>query len=104
MSLGELYGFVVYDCGITPGYFLDYMSAEEVGYLSTSYIKKHKERWEMLRMTVHATVAAQSPKPIKATDVMKFAWDNSDDSTEITVKDVDEARERIKNKFNLQNI
>jgi len=104
MSLAELYGFVVHDCKISPAYFLDEMSPDEIGYISNSYIKSHKEKWEMLRMSIHATIASQSSKPVKATDVMKFAWDDGDTAEPMTLKDIEAARERIKKKFNLQNI
>ncbi len=103
MSLGELYGFVVYDCSIAPDYFLDMMSQDEVSYLAKSYIKGYREKWEMLRMNMHATISSQSSKAIKSTDIMKFAWDDSDSKKEVTAEDVEEARERIRKKFNLHN-
>jgi len=104
MSLGELYGFVVYDCGIDPEYFLDKMSSDEVGYLAKSHIRDYREKWEMLRMNIHAVVSSQSSKPVKATDVMKFAWDDSDNNKKMTLEDVNAAKERIRKKFNIQNI
>jgi len=101
MSLGEIYGFVVYTCGIDPLYFLDEMSQNEVGYLADAWYKEHKERWEMLRLQNHAVISAQSTKPVKPTDIMSFAWDESTNKIKKNNEDSRAARDRIKRRFNI---
>jgi len=126
LRIREIYGFVVFNCGIDPNYFLDEMSVEEVSYLSDAYYKAYKEKWEMLRLQNHAVVATQSTKPIKPVDIMKFEWDHETSSNNETSGDhgvnsnnetssgiqtssgnkakearLKEARKRIMDKFNV---
>lgn len=79
------------------------MSSEEVGYLSKTHIKNYRERWEMLRMQNHAVLASQASKKIDVKDVMKFPWDNKNDKEESlqTAEQIAEAKERIKQRYNL---
>jgi len=52
------------------------MSNDEVGFLSESYFKAYKDKWEMLRLNNHAIISSQSTKKVKPEDVLKFGWDN----------------------------
>ena len=102
MTLGDIYGFVVYNCGISPNYFLDEMSSDEVGYLSKTYIAAHREKWEMLRMQNHAILAPHSKNKLELRDVMKFEWDNEVKENSTPKESSAEAVKRIKEKFNLK--
>ena len=93
----------MYDCGVEPQYFLDEMTPSEVGYLAKAHYNSYKERWEMLRLHNHAVIASQSTKPLKAEDIMKFPWDDRrNDKKVMTEEELEAARNRIKEKFNLK--
>ena len=98
VTLGEIYGFVVYGCGISPSYFLDEMQPKEVEYLAEARDQDKRERWEMLRLINHAVIGSQSTKKLKPEDIMKFPWDGKIKSRE---QDVKKEIERIKKKYNI---
>ena len=50
--------------------------------------------WEQHRFQIYSSVQMNSKKKISPTDIMQFAWDNSNEETSITSKDI----ERLKNK------
>lgn len=76
------------------------MGSDEVGYLSESYIKVYKEKWEMLRLNNHAIISSQATKKVKLEDVMSLGWDN--ENKPIATKEENKATvERIKKKFKL---
>jgi len=100
MSLSKLYGFIVYNCNIDPNYFFDEMTPEEVEAVSAAYYENYKERWEQVRMVNHAIISSQSSKPIKITDVMKFAWDEDDTPKEVERLDQSEI-DKIRKKHNI---
>jgi len=105
MTLGELYGFIVYNCKIEPQYFLDEMSPDEVSYLSDAYQKEYKERWEMLRLSNYAVYSTQSTKPIKLEDVMTFPWEKTGKSkpgTDKKKETPEETKKRIMKRFNIK--
>jgi len=79
------------------------MSPAEVDYLASAHYKNYKERWEMLRLSNHAVIAAQSSKPVKAEDIMKFPWDKSAivKAKPLTKDEISATRDRIKKKFNI---
>ena len=89
---------VVYRCNISPIYFLDDMSADEVSYLIDAVYEEYKERMELHRSLVHTIVSVNSTKKVKATDIMKFDWDNKRKSEEI---DIAAVKARIMKKFNI---
>jgi len=100
MSLSRLYGIIVYGCNIEPNYFFDEMTPEEVSAVSDAYYEKYKERWEMMRLTNHAIISSQSTKPVKVTDIMKFAWD--EDVEQYEAKKLDQsAIDKIRKKHNI---
>ena len=39
---------------------------------------KNKNSWEQARMISYVVAQSNSTKPIKATDLIKFSWDNDD--------------------------
>ena len=53
-----------------------------------------RNSWEQHRFQIYSSVQMNSKKKISPTDIMQFAWDNSNEETSITSKDI----ERLKNK------
>ena len=102
MSLGDLYGFVVYDCGIDPNYFLDKMSSEEVGYLAKSHVKAYRDPWERLRHNMHAVYNSQGAK-LKPEVILPFPWDNEDkEANRQTNEEIEKDKERLRKRYNIQ--
>ena len=79
------------------------MSSDETSYLFAAYYKDYKEKWEMLRMQNHAVISSQSTKKVKVTDIMAFDWDEDTNKiSEEDIKKAEEAKDRIKKRFNLE--
>ena len=53
-----------------------------------------RNSWEQHRFQIYSSVQMNSKKKISPTDIMQFAWDNSNEETSIASKDI----ERLKNK------
>lgn len=64
-------------------------------YLTNSYFAE-KESWERTRLQVLVTAQANSKKRLKATDILKFPWENSYLREEIDVKQLERLEKRAK--------
>lgn len=53
-----------------------------------------RNSWEQHRFLVYSNIQMNSKKKLVPTDIMKFAWDNTEENTSITSQDI----ERLKNK------
>lgn len=53
-----------------------------------------RQTWEQNRFLVYTNIQMNSKKKIVPTDVIKFAWDKTEENTTITNEDI----ERLKNK------
>lgn len=53
--------------------------------------------WEQNRFSIYSNVQMNSKKQIKPTDIIKFAWDETAETTSITNEDI----ERLRNKSQL---
>ncbi len=98
--MSSLYGFVVFDCGVSPDYFLDEMQPFEVSALSEAYYKTYKEKWEITRSVIHAIYSSQSTKPIDPLKIMRFNWDKETQKELPKLSETD--RERLKKKYNIK--
>lgn len=100
----ELYSIIVVECGIAPDYFLDKMQWYEIDACLKGLRNKYKPAWEQARTISHTIAQVNSKKKLKATDVMKFDWDDECKSTtNITLEDRDRYKDRletIKNNLN----
>jgi len=81
------------------------MTPTEVEYLLDAYTKEYREKWEMVRLINHATIASNSTKSVKVQDVMKFPWDKETENSSagMTQEEREEAVRRIKERFNIQD-
>jgi len=77
--LGELYGRVV-SLGISPEYFLDMMSFEEVAALLKADTERQRRVFERDRMQWFYTVVSQGSDKIKIpTDLVRFDWEKEEE-------------------------
>ena len=65
-----------------------------------SYIIKKKEDdyiddWNRTRWNVWATIQSQSSATLEQTDVMKFPWDEPEESKEIEEIDIEQTKEYL---------
>ncbi len=71
------------------------MSWEEVTLLLDELEVNNRDSWEQTRLTMWATLQAQSSKKIKVTDVLPFAWDGAkQDTQEVTLSDIESFKQR----------
>ena len=54
-----------------------------------------RSSWEQHRFQVYTSVQMNSKKKINPTDIMKFAWDDKED-TSITITDIERLRNKSK--------
>ena len=87
--------------GIKSGLIEDYFSEHqdemqeyEVNTIIENLPYLDRNSWEQHRFQIYSSVQMNSKKKISPTDIMQFAWDNSNEETSITSKDI----ERLKNK------
>jgi hypothetical protein len=73
--------------GIHPNYFLDEMSAFELGIILDQYYKQYKDSWEQTRIISYYCAAPFTK--IKMKDVMKFAWDKEEVIEEIPPEELE---------------
>lgn len=72
-----MYGYCVGIAGITPEYYLDEMSQDEVTAIMKSKSEVDKSQWEQTRLlSFYTIVAQQGNKQIKSPkDLFSFPWD-----------------------------
>jgi hypothetical protein len=72
----EVYGRVV-RLGVSPLYFLDEMSQEEVSALLEADMEREKAEWERARMLGFYTIIATNGTKVykKPADLFKFPWE-----------------------------
>lgn len=95
---------LVMEGGLNPKYVLDEMEQYEINPLVTNIYKKEKESWEQTRMLGYIIAQSNSTKKLKATDIIKFPWDD-DYKPNTAVSNEDKERlfrnaNRILNKLN----
>ena len=91
--------------GLQPDYVLDHISSYELKALMEYGYLRNKEEWEQTRFQSYVTAQCQSAKKIKATDIIKFSWEEKQNITprqkEIDKKKIEQikqmAKEIIKN-------
>lgn len=87
---------LVFEGGLLPEYVMDIMPMYEANTLYKHLYKKHKEGWEQTRFNSYVVAQTQSTKKLKMDDIMKFPWENTNEThdTRISNEDV----ERLKQK------
>ena len=78
----ELYSLACGRAGMSPAYFLDSASIDEVEAFLSGWEKECREDWERMRYIMYSIVQVNSKKRLSPEDVMKFGWDNEDDGDE----------------------
>ena len=79
---------------------MDYMQEYEVRDILENIPYLDRNSWEQCRYKMFANVQMNSTKQIKATDLIKFPWDNiTDEVADTTISDNE--IERLKNKAKL---
>ena len=97
-----MYGLLVFEGGLPPGYVLDEMPPYEINAALSQIHLRHKESWEQTRMLCHI-IAAVAGNKLKPTDIIKFPWDKKDEDTVIDAKDIERLKEKMKQYTN-QNV
>ena len=82
ISITELFKLVVIQCGVCSlEYFLDKMKPYELSIICDSLHLRNKDSWEQARMIAYIMAQVNSTKKLKPTDIIKFGWENTDEST-----------------------
>lgn len=55
-----------------------------------------RQKWEQTRFLVYSNVQMNTKKKLSPTDVMKFPWDNNEQTQSITNEDIERLKERSK--------
>lgn len=80
---------------------MDYMQEYEVRDILEYIPYLDRNSWEQCRYAMYSNIQMNSTKPIKATEIIKFPWDNiTDEIAKETTISKDEI-ERLKNKAKL---
>lgn len=97
MSVRKLYGIIVGRGRVSPAYFLDSMTLDEVDAYLEGWEEERHERWEMVRRIAHSVFQCQSTRQISPEDVISFPWDDQDGDTQApTAEEVMRAREEAR--------
>ena len=93
----ELFKLVVIQCGVcSVDYFLDKMQPYELSIICDSLHLRQKDSWEQARMISYIMAQVNSTKKLKPTDIIKFGWEDVDDTTEpnkpLTKEDVEQIK------------
>lgn len=95
---------LVLEAGLSPDYVLDKMEQYEIQPLINHLHYKHKESWEQTRMLGYIIAQSQSTKKLKITDIMKFPWEESNQSNTMQLSNEDKERLMKKSKIMEQQI
>lgn len=85
ISLGEIYGIMV-SSGISPGYFLDQMSFDEIAEIFNQIDKIRQEKWEQIRQLAYYSVLPHTKKIKKPSDLFRLPWDSKPKKAEVIKK------------------
>lgn len=66
---------MVFNCGISPDYFLDEMSIFEVDALMMQYNRDYQNRWEQIRFISYITALSNGQKLKTPKDLISFNWE-----------------------------
>jgi hypothetical protein len=99
MSLKQIYGVIVGECGVDPLYFFDEMTVDEALAIMGAKNETFKNNWEQTRAIMHVVAASQSSKPIKPSDVLPLPWDKESKKEAVapTKKDMARFNKYVKN-------
>ncbi|RCW38661.1 hypothetical protein DFO77_103131 [Marinilabilia salmonicolor] len=88
--------------GVSPDYFLDSMTLQELDLFVESYTEDFKQEQERLRLLGWWIISVNSTKKVKLTDVIKFSWDNEKepDNNLMTEDRFNELKDKYKNALN----
>ena len=95
--MSELLKLVVIQCGVCSlEYFLDKMKPYELSIICDSLHLRNKDSWEQARMIAYIMAQVNSTKKLKPTDIIKFGWEDVDDTTApnkpLTKEDVEQIK------------
>lgn len=74
----EIYGLVVFHCGISPNYFFDEMCNSEVDVLLTEYNRSYQNTWEQTRFTSYIIAVGNGAKLTAPKDLITFGWEQDE--------------------------
>lgn len=77
---------IVSNTSISPEYFKNSMSWNELSNTLNSLDENVKTSYEQTRMIMHSIYQVNSSKAIKTTDIFKFSWDKEEVETIDTEK------------------
>lgn len=81
-------------------YFLDEMQDYEVNTIIQYLPYLDRNSWEQNRFSIYANVQMNSKQKIKPTDILKFAWDNTEEQITITSNEIERLKNKSKEIFN----
>lgn len=74
---------------MSPEYVLDRMQMYEIKPLIESSYLRNKDNWEQARMIAYIIAQSNSTNKIEPTDIIKFSWDKTEESTDVSDVDVE---------------
>ena len=88
------------ECGVSPDYFLDRMSLDEVRLYLDGYERRKRDSWEQTRILGYIMAQVNSTKPIKQTDILTFPWDQEapkkPETTRVSSSEIERLRAKAK--------
>lgn len=93
---------------VTVPYFLDQMKPYELRIICDSLHLRIKDSWEQARMISYVTAQINSKKRLRPTDLISFAWENTDQQQAqqqqeptLTMEDVERIKKAAKEREKL---
>ena len=86
----------MYRGSLPPSYVLNEAEPYEIAMLIRGLQIKEKDSWEQTRMIAYTTAQVNCTKRLKATDIMRFPWDEDSKGTDTVVSTEDMERLRLK--------
>jgi hypothetical protein len=85
----------VITAGVSPDYFFDSMSWDEVNAVLDANFSRYKDSWEQTRWIgyINACVAGSSVK--KPTDLITFSWEQEEVAVETDTRSIEERRQEL---------
>lgn len=87
------------DCGLDPEYVMNELTFKEFDYLTRRAYENRKEKYNMMRLLMWASMSPHLKEHISPEDLLKFEWDKKE---EMTLESYEQEKKRIIELFNLK--
>ena len=88
------------ELGLPPTYILDEMHFYEAKSLIKNKHFKTKDIWEMTRFLAYITAQVQCTKKIEIKDILKFPWEQEENTHTITKEDIEALQKKAEEYLN----